>query len=536
MKTKNSLITLSPSIALITLSFFSATMKINNAVATDYYISAKGNDAADGLTPATSWLTIEKINKARFSPGDSILFQRGDSWREGQALYGSSDGMPGHPVVYGAYGKGAKPLILASKDISASMFWAKSSKDIWKTTSKINITSRDLILGKSRSRQITPDIANLIFNNEKLTGFKKRFLADLKTQGDFCLDLDDTILYLYSTVNPSVYYKKIEATGIRNAENNIEIINRHYLAFVNLDIRYSKNNGILLRDCSNIEITGCDFSWIGGCYFPIDTYMRSSDPNPARMGNGIQLWQGNSDVTIKNCNISEVYDAGISPQGVGAVYSIQNLRIHHNLIRDCFYSFEFWGHEAGSTGKNIFFENNTCLNSGGGWSTAQRPDKERCAHLQFSSSKMSFSNVFIRNNIFYESFCFCSDGKAESNGSNTDAVWDAFTIDNNCYYQSSKKKQIIRWRGGSAKGGGDYFMDDLKAYQAKSGKELHTIFTDPKLGSDFRLQPGSPAIDAGIDIGYTYTGVAPDMGAFEFAGGSSNPPAIRRSGSSKTKN
>jgi hypothetical protein len=40
---------------------------------------------------------------------------------------------------------------------------------------------------------------------------------------------------------------------------------------------------------------------------------------------------------------------------------------------------------------------------------------------------------------------------------------------------------------------------------------------DPKYigGGDFHLQPTSPAIDAGIDVGLPYNGLAPDMGAFE---------------------
>jgi len=39
---------------------------------------------------------------------------------------------------------------------------------------------------------------------------------------------------------------------------------------------------------------------------------------------------------------------------------------------------------------------------------------------------------------------------------------------------------------------------------------------DPASGAFLRLSKGSPAIDAGVDVGLEYAGAAPDLGAFEF--------------------
>lgn len=503
----------------IVLSFISAVLltMTNHAHATTYYVSARGDDAADGRTPSTSWLTIEKLNQTKFAAGDAILFKRGDAWRGGQALYASSNGARGHPITFGAYGEGPKPLILGSKDVSAAENWVKYTDNIWRTASQINLTLLD---GRARR---TPDVANLIFDDEARIGVKKRFVEDLKNQGDFCLNLSDTLLYIYSVGNPASVYNKIEATGIRNCENNIEVKNGHYLVFSNLDIRYSKNNGLFLQDCSDIVIADCNFDWIGGCYFPLQSFMLSPRRNPARMGNGVQIWRGNANVTVEYCTFDHIYDAGISPQGGDANvkapdYTIENLRFHHNLLKNCYMSFEFWGHQANSIGRKIYFENNTCINAGGSWSTAQRPDKGHADHLSFSTSKMAFSDIFIRNNIFYESVDFCSIGKAESKGSGTDAEWTGFTIDYNCYYMASKEKPMIKWRGGAAQGGGDYSMGDLKAYQAKTGKERHTIFADPQLTPAYALTPGSPALGAGLDVGYPFSGPRPDLGAFDRTG------------------
>jgi hypothetical protein len=47
-----------------------------------YYVSPTGNDNADGLTPATAWASLGKVNAATFSPGSQILFARGGEWHD----------------------------------------------------------------------------------------------------------------------------------------------------------------------------------------------------------------------------------------------------------------------------------------------------------------------------------------------------------------------------------------------------------------------------------------------------------------------
>ena len=64
---------------------------------TVYYVDAtNGNDANDGQSEANAWKTISKVNSQSFSPGDSILFKRGDTWRE--QLVPPSSGSSGNPI------------------------------------------------------------------------------------------------------------------------------------------------------------------------------------------------------------------------------------------------------------------------------------------------------------------------------------------------------------------------------------------------------------------------------------------------------
>jgi hypothetical protein len=77
-----------------------------------YYVSPNGSDSANGLSPNTAWSTCEKVNATPFSPGDTILFERGGLWRE--SLIPSSDGVANNPITYGAYGTGPKPAFYGS--------------------------------------------------------------------------------------------------------------------------------------------------------------------------------------------------------------------------------------------------------------------------------------------------------------------------------------------------------------------------------------------------------------------------------------
>ncbi len=46
--------------------------------AATYYVDAtSGQDNNEGLSDATPWKTIAKVNASRFAPGDQILFKRG---------------------------------------------------------------------------------------------------------------------------------------------------------------------------------------------------------------------------------------------------------------------------------------------------------------------------------------------------------------------------------------------------------------------------------------------------------------------------
>ncbi len=80
------------------------------AAAATYYVDAlAGSDSAAGTSATTAWRTLAKVNATTFNPGDSVLFQTGQSWA-GQ-LHPLGSGTAAAPIVISSYGGGARPII-----------------------------------------------------------------------------------------------------------------------------------------------------------------------------------------------------------------------------------------------------------------------------------------------------------------------------------------------------------------------------------------------------------------------------------------
>lgn len=76
---------------------------------TNYYFSANGNDSNSGKTKNRPLKSIKKLNSLSLNNGDSILFNRGDSF-SGEIVIRHS-GTIKKPIVYAAYGEGKSPII-----------------------------------------------------------------------------------------------------------------------------------------------------------------------------------------------------------------------------------------------------------------------------------------------------------------------------------------------------------------------------------------------------------------------------------------
>lgn len=84
--------------------------EVNDFYSQTYYVdSDTGNDSNDGLTEATAWQTLEKVNSVTFGGGAKILLKSGSVW-SGQ-LKPKGSGTPFSPIIVDKYGDGPKPLV-----------------------------------------------------------------------------------------------------------------------------------------------------------------------------------------------------------------------------------------------------------------------------------------------------------------------------------------------------------------------------------------------------------------------------------------
>ncbi|OGQ81995.1 MAG: hypothetical protein A2289_07725 [Deltaproteobacteria bacterium RIFOXYA12_FULL_58_15] len=92
-----------------------------------YFVSNSGDDTHDGLSESAPWASLEQVNSLAPHAGDHVLFHSGDHWEGTLTVNGS--GTVDQPIVYRAYGTGAKPKLFGSKEITG---WATHAGNIYK--------------------------------------------------------------------------------------------------------------------------------------------------------------------------------------------------------------------------------------------------------------------------------------------------------------------------------------------------------------------------------------------------------------------
>lgn len=120
--------------ALFLLAGLPSTVRaVGFTAAVTYYVSSSlGNDANDGLSEATPFKTMPKVNGLNLLAGDQVLFKCGDTWR-GNMLTIIKSGTAGQPITFGSYPADCanQPILSGAQPVAG---WSVYSGNIYVST------------------------------------------------------------------------------------------------------------------------------------------------------------------------------------------------------------------------------------------------------------------------------------------------------------------------------------------------------------------------------------------------------------------
>ncbi len=427
-----------------------------------------GDDANDGLAPSRP---IKTYAARPFTGGDTVLFKRGSVIRD--MLY-TCNGTEQAPIVYGAYGEGAKPAFLGSVPVGAPEQWTEERPSIWRWTG-------------------TPpsEVCNLVFNDGKSCGILRWQMEDLRQPGDWHYTgfgsehRGGGVLYLHSPTNPGQAYTRIECVlwSHRRLAGG-----QHHIILENLSFQNSGVHGYQDVGTKQITIRNCEFRFIGGAVWNTERRMR--------FGNAIELWDGASDVTVEGCLFDNIYDSAVTHQGGETKHIPECIYFRDNLFVDCGLA----AYESREPSREVYFEHNTCINAGGGFAMqGENPPRPTDPYPQpvgyhvwawMIEPRTQPGNVYVRHNLFCDSYgpavCLSIDP----------ADAEKFVLDDNCYWKATPGR-LIEWGGGRS-----FLLSEFARYQTECSRDAHSRIAQPLFADaanrDFRQRPDSPCLGVGV--------------------------------------
>lgn len=365
-----------------------------------FYISPRGNDSNDGLSPATPWKTLAALDASPIPAGSEVLFERSGIWR------GKFKALPG--VTYSSYGSGEKPRIYGSPlDGAKTGHWREIMPGVWRYSRKLTDDCGGIVFdgGEKHGIKITqrfnPDgsvvdhVSGRPFESfEALADFDDlSFFHDLGREQ--CHNDDGGRIYLRSDENPAERFGEIEFL----TRGNVIRIAGDGVTIDDLCIMYGGSHGIGSGTVSNLTVKNCVIGWIGGS---IQFYR---DGRPTRFGNGVEIYGGCNGYLVEHCWIYQIYDAGATHQlstGGDSDCAMTDVEYSDNLIEYCTYNIEYFLGAAVNPSavrkmSDIRIKNNILRYAGFGWGN-QRPDKTAAAHIKGWDSRNEAEDFLIEGN------------------------------------------------------------------------------------------------------------------------------------------
>ncbi|MBN2005477.1 MAG: right-handed parallel beta-helix repeat-containing protein [Anaerolineae bacterium] len=539
--------------ALDELDDYQATPDI---AGTAYYVANDGNDDNNGTAPETPWKTIAKVNGQALSPGDGVLFRRGDVWRE--LLVVASSGIEGAPVTYGAYGEGKAPAILGSTAITG---WVNVSGNIWRGNIEVADPSRGAPHDGSEIGSggwpggawfVSLDGTVRWGNQEKYLSGGYQVLQALYDWG-----WDAGYIYIYSEGDPASRWQSLEVSQRSSAIEMAGNDPQDWVVIDNIQMLFTQSKGFFAGypalEAEGLTIEHCHVAWVGirgglaadglKVWHSRSVYENNVIHDCGRHGIGVLPFGGNvaevSDVTIgHNTFFNGFHTTGVDVE-VGDANRMSNFTFINNQFlgtpdydlgaEDAFNSNHIWTEPDDGTLADFRFINNLFTYCHGKGIAINAIDGSEVYHNTFYGVNPTLSNTQgqlyyvgaiknakVRNNIFYNDVDTSFNGGFYSVKLDS-AQMPAIDMDYNLHYTTDPDAPMVKIVGRT----GSYQTDEWDTYKAETGWDTHSPTPQgPRfVGPDnYHLQPGSPARAVGTYI----VSVNKDKDGYDRA----NPPSI----------
>src|SRR6266404_2641947 len=461
--------------------------------AATYYVDAeRGNDTNNGTSAIAAWKTLSRVNQEKFRPGDSVLFRRGQIWRE--QLNFQASGEAERAITVDAYGEGALPEI-SGADVAPAEGWTACQScgaNIWGIAAGrkgpsprgLRIERNEIVNSAGDGLHLegvqgsTVD-ANLVANNENVGIQIYRSLEAFPAS-------DVTVS------NNEVHHNHfigINMAGCPAGESCRTIRNENQLTVTKVKITgnkcYANGAGIYLHQTTDSLVSG------NISHDNTDTSRRGEGYGVGLSGSSNNIVERNECYGAAHAGIELSID--ISKPAVGSTNNIVRYNLVHDngsngLMTDYMptqgnrfvYNMVF-NHPNGScifaNNKGHVFANNTCVNNRDG------------IYLYVSKTTPETGEITVKNNIIVNSQKYHVVVEK--------GVQGPITFDNNEYFPDDRTK--FNWKDSPS---------NFEGWRAKSGGDAKSFVADPLLRSpnpqkaeDFALQSGSPAIGKGENLG-----------------------------------
>lgn len=356
-----------------------------------FHVSTDGNDGADGLSPATAWRTVGRVN-ARMADGtvrptDAVLFE------SGQTFFGKLRPRAGGPAGAGyltissfpGTGDGHRPIISSYKVLNERGAWRRVNATTW--TVDLSAGAYGRTHTGYDGAQGGGDNIGFLKVDGTIHGNRVWQPGDLGAQWDFYCETDT--LYVHSTADPTTV-----ARDIRAACDGACVSFADSLRVASL--RFEGGGHGAQGSATGVRIEDNEFAELGGAQLEGTT----------RYGNGCEAWIDSADVLVSGNIFHDVYDSALTAQGgpTSSTGSWRNITFRNNLVYLCNQSVEFWsdgvaGRDPGFVG--CLVECNTFLYAGYGWSSTVRPDRDTGVHLLTYGWTLP-ADIAVRRNTFHD--------------------------------------------------------------------------------------------------------------------------------------